>query len=161
MDPLSIVAGVSAFASLFGAKKSSDRRKEEARAAQQAAEYNARMAEENRQEAIRQGQEQARRQRIATRKQIGTMRAQYAASGVELTGSPLDAIEESAAAGELEAAEYEYSSLLQARRYGQERDLETQRASLMKKRASSSSADLLLTGFANAGATLVRAGVFG
>jgi hypothetical protein len=73
----------------------------EARAA--AAEYNAKSAEQNAKLSVAQAREEERRLRVMSRKQLGDMRANYAASGVQMEGSPLDVLEESAATAELDA----------------------------------------------------------
>jgi hypothetical protein len=71
--------------------------------AKAAADYNAQVAEQNAELSRQQGIEEERRTRIMAKKQLGDMRANYGASGITLEGSPLDILEESAAAAELDA----------------------------------------------------------
>lgn len=62
----------------------------------------------------------ASRQRKATRTLVGKQKALYGASGVELTGSPLDVMINTAAEGELDAQILEYNTKVKAQtlRYG-------------------------------------------
>lgn len=66
-------------------------------------ERNANSAEAAAFSALEKGQEDERKYRVMARKVLGDMRTNYAASGVTVEGSPLDAIEESAATAELDA----------------------------------------------------------
>lgn len=75
----------------------------EGNAAGAAADYNAAASRQKAAQAEQQAAEEERRARIQSRKQIGESRAAVGASGVQLEGSPLDAIEESAMNAELDA----------------------------------------------------------
>lgn len=66
-------------------------------------EYQAQGAETNANLAMAQSAEQERRARVEASKHLGQMRASYGASGVNLEGSPLDVLEESARTAELDA----------------------------------------------------------
>lgn len=68
-----------------------------------AADYNASLAEDEANQTLVKAAEDERRLRIAQRKQLGDMRASYGASGVQLEGSALDVVQESAASAELDA----------------------------------------------------------
>lgn len=83
-------------------------------AAAGAAKYNATMAKANASAARYQAAEEEKRLRVASRKQIGAMRAAYGASGVAMTGSPLDVLEESAYTAELDALNIRHAGELRA-----------------------------------------------
>lgn len=94
-DPVTltlIAAGISATAVLA-----------QGSAAEASGEYNAQIAEQNAELSEQQAAEAERRFRISSRRQLGSMRAAYSASGVILEGSPLDILEESAYTAELDA----------------------------------------------------------
>lgn len=76
------------FVSVYGAV-------EQGKAAEEAGRQNQAMAEETARQIEREGEEDARIQKIVSTKQIGSMRAQYGASGITTDGSPLDYIIES------------------------------------------------------------------
>lgn len=78
---------------------------------------NAQSAEQNAQLTEMQAAEEERRQRILARKQIGDMRANYAASGVTLEGSPMEVLEESAMQAELDALTIKYMGKTRATQY--------------------------------------------
>jgi len=75
----------------------------EGQAAQAAANFNAQVATQNSAQAVLQAKEEERRHRIIARKQRGTQRVAAAAGGIEVTGSALDVLSESAANAELDA----------------------------------------------------------
>lgn len=75
----------------------------QANVARATGEYNAQLAEQNAVLAGQQAAEEERRFRVASRKQLGAMRAAYSASGVELEGTPMDVLAESAYVAELDA----------------------------------------------------------
>lgn len=83
-------------------------------AGRQAGEYNAQMAEQNATLSIQQAAEEERKLRVQNRKQIGDMRASYAASGVMFEGSPLDVLEENAATAELDALQIRHGGQVKA-----------------------------------------------
>lgn len=68
-----------------------------------AAEHNAQMSEQEARMIEAQAKEDERRLRIASRKHLGDMRANVGASGVQMEGSVLDVLAESAATAELDA----------------------------------------------------------
>lgn len=122
---------VGAVISAMGALRQAD-------SAKKMAKYNAALGE--RQAGITRDQTNAdlARQRRAARKMLGTMRAQYGAAGVNVEGSPLDVLEESAANAELDHLTLKYRGDLKAQGYemGAELDRykgdEAQRAGYMK-----------------------------
>lgn len=93
-------------------------------AAEAAGEYNAQIAEQNAQATRATAAEEERRLRVSSRKQIGQARANYGASGVQLEGSPLDVLEESAANSELDALTVRHQGEQQARSLEQYATLE-------------------------------------
>ena len=78
--------------------------------AQDAANYNASVAEQT-------SQEQARRDAIQARMVIGQDRANYGASGVTTEGSPLDVLQQSAKMAELDKLTTIYAGATQAASY--------------------------------------------
>ena len=78
--------------------------------AQNAANYNASVAEQT-------SQEQARRDAIQARMVIGQDRANYGASGVTTEGSPLDVLQQSAKMAELDKLTTIYAGATQAASY--------------------------------------------
>lgn len=75
----------------------------EGQSAQAAANYNAAVQEQQAQITEAQAAEEERRQRAMARKVIGQGRANVGASGIQMEGSPLDVLEESAANAELDS----------------------------------------------------------
>jgi hypothetical protein len=86
-------------------------------AAKAASEFNAKMADRNREIAKSQTDALSIQQRRQAIKQLGSMRAGYGASGVTLEGSPLDVLEESVAEAELENQNIHYQGLLKQQGY--------------------------------------------
>ena len=73
------------------------------RAQRKAAEYNANIAEKNARIELERTAEEEKRFRVLARKEIGQIRANYAASGVRMEGSALDVLHDSAANAEADA----------------------------------------------------------
>lgn len=96
-------AGISAFGSL-----------QQGNAADSAARYNAAMAEANAEISRKQGLEDERRFRIASRKRLGTARAAIGASGITLDGSALDTLEQNARMMEQDAISIRTGSEMRA-----------------------------------------------
>ena len=117
-----------------------------------AARYNAAVAQNNataaRQQAAANAEAQARR----ARQQIGSMRAAYGASGVSLEGSPLDVIEASAAAAEMDRQNILYSGELRAGGYESTAGLELMRGDNARTGSYFSAGSALLKGMGSAGA---------
>lgn len=87
-----------------------------------ASEYNARVsernqavAEQNRQIAVRTAEIDAEDKRRENRRQLGAIRAAYGSSGLEMAGSPLDVLEDSAIEMELDAQRIEYEGRMRSR----------------------------------------------
>lgn len=104
--------------SAFGAIQS-------ANAQASAAEYNAKVAERNRKEALRQTDSEVDRERRANRRQLASIRAQYGASGLDASfGAPLDVLEDSATEQERDVAAIERAGQLRAIGYTDEANLQ-------------------------------------
>lgn len=93
-----------------------------ANAQARAAEYNARTAErdivvadQNRKLAIEQARIDAEDKRRENRRVLASMRASYGASGLELAGSPLDVLEDTAVEQELDAQRIEFEGRARGR----------------------------------------------
>jgi hypothetical protein len=110
-DPVSLglmaVATIGAGVSAYG----SYREGQDAKAASQ---YNANVAREQAAMIEQSGAMDASRQRKQVSRLIGTQKAGYAGAGVELSGSPLDAMIYTAAEGEMDAQIIEYSSRIKS-----------------------------------------------
>lgn len=115
-------------------------------AAAQAADEEARIQSENAKLARDQAAHEERQQRIINRKQLGSMRAAYGASGVSLEGSPLDILEESAAAMEMDAQNIKYAGELKARGFYQEASMARTRGKNAREASYLGAASSLLSG---------------
>lgn len=69
----------------------------------QAADYNTAWDLGNAKLSLQEAAEDERRIRVQNKKELGSIRANYGASGITMEGSPLDVMRESAAAAELDA----------------------------------------------------------
>ena len=89
-----------------------------------AAKYNQRIAEQNAEMARQQGIAAEQAQRRHSEQVIGQMRANYAASGVDVgQGSPLDVLGESARMAELDALNTRYNYQVRATGYANQSDI--------------------------------------
>ena len=93
-------------------------------AAEDAGKYNAEVARQNATLARQKAFEEARRIRVAGRKQIGDMRASYGHSGLGIQGSAIDVLMESAANVELDALTKENEGETRARMFESEAEME-------------------------------------
>lgn len=89
-------------------------------AAGKAYEFNAAQAEQNSAQAKLIAAQEERQVRINARRQIGSMVADYGASGVTMEGSPMAVIAESAANAELDALNIRYGGESKARNFKNE-----------------------------------------
>lgn len=76
---------------------------------------NAMVADQNRKLSIQQSRIDAEDKRRANRRVMASIRAQYGASGLALSGSPLDVLEDTAAEQELDAKRIEYEGRARGR----------------------------------------------
>lgn len=86
-------------------------------AAKQAGEFNAQVAEQNAELAIKQAKEEEVKFRSVMKRQLGDMRAAIGASGITLEGSPLEVIEDSAAQAEMDAISIRKAGEMKAHTY--------------------------------------------
>jgi len=105
--PAAILLGAGALLNAYGAYQ-------QGVAARAAGEYNAKVAEQNAQIARETAAEEERRKRIETRRQLGQMRSARGASGIQLDGSALDVLQDSAATAELDALTIRHQGEVQA-----------------------------------------------
>lgn len=122
MAVAAILAGVGGATKAFGDVY-------EAQAAGAAADYNAQVAEQNAQLVRQQANEEARRAGVVAIKQIGQARANVGASGVQMDGSALDVLRQSAANAELDVLTIQHQGQVKEYGYQAEAALDRQRAS--------------------------------
>ena len=111
-----IVIGASAAVGATGALYSGEQQRKAASYSADVAEHAARAAQEK-----AAYDEEMHRERI--RKTLSTMRSLYGKSGVDMTGTPLLALEESAAQGEMDALAIRYGGDVEAARQRSEASL--------------------------------------
>lgn len=111
-----------------------------------ASEYNAKLLEQNATQSRQQAAEEERRQRIFARKYLGSIRANTAASGLNLEGSALDVLEESAEMAELDALTIRHQGDTRAIGYQNEARLERFRAKNARTGSRYRAAGYLLEG---------------
>lgn len=90
--------------------------------------YNADIAMQNATMANNQAAEEERKNRVQSKKQLGDIRASYGSSGVNIDGSALDVLEESAANAELDSLQIKHGGQVKARAYENEANLDRFRA---------------------------------
>lgn len=115
-------------------------------AAKSAANYNARVAENNATLARQQAAAQEEQHRRLARRQLGQMRAAYGASGVTMEGSPLDILAQSAKDAELDALNIRYGGELKAQGLESEAVLERYRGESAQRAGYMGAATGLLSG---------------
>ncbi len=86
----------------------------EGQAAKKAAEYNAQVAKKNAVLTLRQAADEERQVKVQGRKVIGDMRANFAASGIQMEGSALDVLAESAANIEADVLNIRFTGQMKA-----------------------------------------------
>jgi len=138
-----------------------------AQAQAQAADYNARVADrdayvadQNRKSTLEMAEIDAADRRRENRRALSAIRASYGASGVELAGSPLDVLQDSATELELDAQRTEYEGRVRGREGGLQMIGFGERATLSRMEARSARAGgvfaALGQGFSGAGTILSR-----
>lgn len=119
MSGLELIGALASVASgVIGAVGAMQQAEAQARAAEYNAkiqERNALIADQNRKAAIETADVAASDQRRDSRRVMAQMRAAYGASGLELAGSPLDVLEDTALEQELGAQRIEFEGRLRAR----------------------------------------------
>lgn len=111
-------AAFGVLASLVSAGAQASAARAQAQQQYQVAQYNRQLALNQSAYARQKAQVEERNLRIRQMKQLGTMRANYGASGVDIdSGSPLDVLEESAAFAELDALNVRHAGEVEATGY--------------------------------------------
>jgi hypothetical protein len=118
----------------------------QAAAAENAASFNRVTAMQNAELASQQAKEEERSYRILARKQLGDMRANYAASGISLDASAQDILEESAATAEMDALRIKHSGKLKSLGYSNEASLYKMQGDAAKQTGVFSATSALLGG---------------
>jgi hypothetical protein len=117
-----------------------------------AAEYNAKVAEQNQQMAREQGNAREEMHRSNARRFLGSQRAAVVQSGVDASSGTAAAVQaDSAVQQELDALMIRYESDLQARDFGSAALLERHQASMARANARSART----SGYINAGASML------
>lgn len=135
----SIIMGIGALASAGGAIQKGI-------AESDAGEYNAKIAEQNAQQAEIQAAEDERVHRVIARKQIGQMQASYSASGITSEGSPMEVLQESAANAEMDAHKIRQEGANRARAFREGATLDQMGASAARTGGYMGGASSLLRG---------------
>ena len=113
--------------------------------AAEAATYNARIAREEAALTEQAGALEASRQRSQISRLIGSQKAITAGSGVELTGSALDVMINTAAEGELDAQIIEYNTKVQASRFRSQSTRDIERAGAARTSGALKAGSTILT----------------
>lgn len=109
-----------------------------------AAEYNAEVNAQNASSTRQQGVAAVQRQRREGERALGSIRANYGASGITMDGSPMDVFAASAAEAELDARNVAYDYEMKARGFDAEASLQRSRANNVRTGAVFSAAGQLL-----------------
>jgi hypothetical protein len=118
--------------------------------------YNANMAHQNAVLAKQQSVEDARRLEIQGQKALGSIRAATGASGVQMEGSPLDVLEQSARNVELDRLTVLHAGQVKAISYENQAQLNTMGADSANSQQALSFLGPLLSGGGNAASTYMR-----
>lgn len=122
---------------------------QQANAAAEAAEYNAQGAEANARATRLQAAREEGKERFNTRLALGSIRAQYGASGVKMEGSAVDYLEHSAAIGEQNALDIRFRGEQQALAYQRQADIYRKGGDAAQAGAVLGSIGTGLSGFTN------------
>lgn len=85
-----------------------------ANATARAAEYNAQVADRNRLIILQQADAEASDKILENKRRMSSIRAQYGAAGIDLAGSPLEVLQDSAIEGALDVSRTRYKGELRA-----------------------------------------------
>lgn len=158
MVAAAVVSAAGAMASANAAKGQAEAQAKAAEYQQQVQMRNQQIADQNRIVALQQGEIDAEDQRRENRRMLSSIRTAYGASGLQMAGSPLDVLEDSAAEGELDAQRKQFEgrvrgreSALQMLEAGDQAVLSGLEASAARARAKSA----MTIGYLNAGASLL------
>lgn len=115
------------------------------------ADFNARAAEQNAALALQAAQVREQQQRFADRRVLARIKAATGASGIQLVGSPLEVLEESAAQAELDALLIRHEGAIEARGFKIEAAIQRQRGKEAKRAGIIKAGTTLLTAAASLG----------
>ena len=128
-------------------------------------ERNAVISEQNRQLTLRQSAIDAEDRRLANRRTLASIKAAYGASGMEMSGSQLDVLEDTAVEQELDVQRVEFEGRVRSREGALEVLGLKEGGGLSRNRAASaetagmiSAVGSLASGFGNAASTMARTG---
>ena len=129
----------------------------------QVQENNAKVAERNRTMALDQTESEANQKQREIRRTLSTIRANYGKSGLDMAGSALDVLEDSAIEGALDVQTIRYQGDVRAQGYTDEAiaqrngaELSRMNAKAQGKAGAIGAASSLLGGITNAGTALSR-----
>lgn len=137
--------------SAYGAYSNGQAQAAQAKAAQQASEYNAAIARNNAQLTLEQGNANEEAQRRHARIVMGQQRAALQEAGIGSEGTASDLYQQSAESAELDALNIRYGATLQANSYLNQSNLDMTQARQYARNASSASN----ASFVGAGASLL------
>ena len=118
----------------------------------EASRYNADISRQSAEMTETSGALDAERQRKQVSRLVGSQKAKYGASGVELTGSPLDVMIGTATEGELDAQIIEYNTKVKARGYQSQAEYDEKLAGIYERSGIIKAGSTLLTQGAQIGA---------
>jgi hypothetical protein len=122
-----------------------------------AANYNAKVAKRNRDEAIGQTHAAIADKVMENNRQMGSIRAAYGASGLQLDGSPLDVLEDTATEQAYDVAKIRYKGRMQAAGYSEQAALSKLEAKSAKTAGYIGAASAIIggvsTGISNSGSS--------
>lgn len=121
-----------------------------------AANTQAAIAERNKRTVLAQADAEAVDKTRENRRQLATVRAAYGASGIDLAGTPLDVLEDSASELQYDVSKIRYQGELRAIGYQDEAMLKRMEAKQAKASGPISAVGKLFGGFSSAGSSLMR-----
>ncbi len=93
---------------------------QQANAQAASAEYNAKVAERNKRAVKNQTESEIEDRQVEHRRQLGSMRASYGASGLQMEGSPLDVLEDTATEQAFDISKIRYQGAMKAEGYSEQ-----------------------------------------
>lgn len=164
---LPVLAAVASVASgaigAIGAIQSANSAKASANYNAKVQENNAKVAERNRTMALDQSESEAGQKNREVRRTLSTIRTQYGKSGLDMAGSALDVLEDSAIEGAQDVQTIRYQGNLRAQGYSDEATAQRNGAELSRMNAASqgsagilNAASSLIGGISRAGSGLSR-----
>lgn len=150
------MALVSAAVSIIGGVVGAIGAMQQANAQARAAEYNAKVAERNRLAILDQTDHEAADAGLENRRRMSAIRSQYGASGIELAGSPLDVLTDTAIEQEYDVKKIRYSGQLEAIGKTDEANLYRMEAKSARAAGGISAVGAFLGGVSQAGRSLMK-----